>query len=95
MGEFKLRLNDIHYDVVFRPGSTEPGTIYQQEETSTRHLTTMDDLKATLSALYGVLDVDEFKLKRENLLVRRLEELRVELRPMELVMYHSTLITHS
>lgn len=50
-----------------------------------------DDVKATLSQLYSTLNIEEYQLKKEQELIQRLEDLKVELQPLEKVSGYAVL----
>lgn len=75
-GNFRLRLNDLYYDVEV------PKHAYAIE-TSSETVRTSDDLRATVASLHAALNVDEWKLARERDLIKRLEQAELELRPLE------------
>ena len=43
----------------------------------------LDDIKATIASLHASLNVDEYKLRREQKLVKRLESAEIELKPLQ------------
>lgn len=42
-------------------------------------------MKATVASLHAIFNVDEFKLDRERKLIEKLEEVELELKPLEAV----------
>lgn len=46
-----------------------------------------NELKTTVAALHAALNVDDHKLKLENSLVKKIEQYKTELRPLEEVYY--------
>uniref|UniRef100_A0A915EB80 Calcium uniporter protein n=1 Tax=Ditylenchus dipsaci TaxID=166011 RepID=A0A915EB80_9BILA len=81
-GEFRLRINDTYFDVSLPAQLHEVGHECLE---SGEALTTLDDLKSKVSSLYAILNVDDYKLQREKLLLNKLEEVEIELRPMEII----------
>lgn len=85
--DFQLRVNDTYYNVRL-PASIDRFHELRDEvgeHLESQRITTLDDLKAKVSSLYAVLNVDDFKLERETLLLKRLEEVEIQLRPMEII----------
>jgi hypothetical protein len=76
---FSIRINDTYYTVEVPP------ILSDEEERigSTERLTTLDDVKLKIAALYSALQIDEFKLSREQLLVTKLEEVEIQLKPLD------------
>ncbi|CAJ0567551.1 unnamed protein product, partial [Mesorhabditis spiculigera] len=72
-GAFRLRVNDKIFDVAVREGNVEEPTDRVRE---------LNDLKAIVARLHGVLNVDEYKLERERKLQERLEKAEQELQPL-------------
>ncbi|VDM44860.1 unnamed protein product [Toxocara canis] len=79
-GDFTLRINDVSYQVCVPP--TQEG-ICSLVELSSERFRSLDDIKATVASLYAVFNVDDFKLERERKLIEKLEEVELELKPLE------------
>jgi hypothetical protein len=77
--KFSLRINDKYYSIEVPP------ILSSEEERieSSERLTILDDVKHKISALYSALQIDEFKLSREQLLIRKLEEVEIQLKPLD------------
>lgn len=76
-----MRINDTYYNVEVPPILTDEEERYGTME----RLTTLDDVKLKIAALYSALQVDEFKLSREKLLITRLEEVEIQLKPLDVI----------
>lgn len=86
--QFRLRINDTYYDVSapsFESIAFETVGVTEEILKSTERLTSLNDLRSRVAALYAVLHVDEYKLERENMLIKKLEEVELELKPMIIV----------
>lgn len=79
-GSFRLRINDMLYDVSVPVLREEVQSLV---EISSEKLSTIDDMKAVVASLHAVLNVNEFKVDRERKLIEKLEEVETELKPME------------
>ncbi|KAK0425391.1 hypothetical protein QR680_009177 [Steinernema hermaphroditum] len=77
---FRLRINDVFYDVEAPPCENLESVLLSN---SSEKLRTLDDIKVTVASLHAVLNVDEYKLDRERTLLKRLEETKVALKPLE------------
>jgi hypothetical protein len=80
MPHFRLRLNDQYFDV-----NTPQANVIEARkvlETSDR-LKCLNDVRSQISALYAILNIDEFKLERERRLLEKIEEVEQQLRPLE------------
>ncbi|TKR93057.1 hypothetical protein L596_007589 [Steinernema carpocapsae] len=77
---FRLRINDTFYDVDAPESESLESLLLSN---SSEKLKTLDDIKVSVASLHAVLNVEEFKLDRERTLLRRLEEAKVELNPLE------------
>ncbi|KAI1719725.1 EF-hand domain pair domain-containing protein [Ditylenchus destructor] len=84
--KFRLRINDSYYEVSLPLEKNDYliGHTYKPLESEER-MAILDDLKAKISSLHALLNVDDFKVEREKLLLKKLEEVEIELRPMEIV----------
>uniref|UniRef100_A0A915B6D1 Calcium uniporter protein n=2 Tax=Parascaris univalens TaxID=6257 RepID=A0A915B6D1_PARUN len=82
LGDFRLRINDITYEVNVPP--TQNG-ITSLVELSSERFRSLDDMKATVASLHTIFNIDEFKLDRERKLIEKLEEVELELKPLEAV----------
>lgn len=80
--QFRLRINDEIFDVE-TPNLNPLLSLDALKSTDT--LKGVSDLKALVATLYAVLNVDGFKLDREKVLMKELEQVELELRPMEQV----------
>ncbi|VDN54619.1 unnamed protein product [Dracunculus medinensis] len=81
LGDFKIRINDEFY-VVRVP------SIYENDLTSVKindKLQCIDDLRAMIASLHASLNINEFKLERERILLQKLEEINDELKILEKV----------
>uniref|UniRef100_A0A9J2Q1N5 Calcium uniporter protein n=1 Tax=Ascaris lumbricoides TaxID=6252 RepID=A0A9J2Q1N5_ASCLU len=77
LGDFKLRINDVTYELLC--------LVLQLVELSSERFRGFDDMKATVASLHAIFNVDEFKLDRERKLIEKLEEVELELKPLEAV----------
>ncbi|KAH7702833.1 Protein MCU-1 [Aphelenchoides avenae] len=83
---FQLRINDRYYDVATPASVTKELQFLehvQERLESGEKLNCLDDLKTKVAALYSVLNVDEFKLQREQALLANIEQVETDLRPLE------------
>ncbi|CAD5216115.1 unnamed protein product [Bursaphelenchus xylophilus] len=77
---FRIRINDQIFDVETQSSATSSDMeLLKSSDT----LKGMDDVKATVAALYTVLNIDGFKLEREKKLMVALEEIQLKLEPLE------------
>ncbi|KAE9554457.1 hypothetical protein FO519_002331 [Halicephalobus sp. NKZ332] len=81
---FSIRINDEHFPVEVPPIISKSDDGKKSFQSSER-LTMLDDIKLKIAALNSVLQIDEFKLAREKILMKKLEEIEEELRPMEMM----------
>lgn len=80
MSHFRIRLNDQYFEV-----NTPQANVIEARkvlETSDR-LKSLDDVRSKISALYAILNIDDFKLEREQRLLAKIEEVEIQLRPLE------------
>lgn len=92
--QFRLRINDTYYDVSapsFESIAFETVGVTEEILKSTERLTSLNDLRSRVAALYAVLHVDQYKLERENMLIKKLEEVELELKPMIIVRINKSL----
>ncbi|CAI4223861.1 unnamed protein product [Auanema sp. JU1783] len=71
-GSFKIRLNDKFYDVSIP-------SLSKDIHISSDQMRQLDDLKATIATLHASLCIDDFKIKREQLIIKQLEVAEAEL----------------
>ncbi|XP_035671092.1 calcium uniporter protein, mitochondrial-like [Branchiostoma floridae] len=75
--DFKLLINDTTYTVQ----APEQGRLLSMSE----DVTTMDDIKAMISQLHTSLNIEQFQLQREQDILKKMEDLQVEIEPLEKV----------
>ena len=86
LGSFNIRINDEYFPVEVPPiisksDSNDDIKVLQSSE----RLTVLNDVKLKVAALHSVLQIDEFKLSREKLLMKKLEEVEEELKTMDVL----------
>jgi len=86
LGSFSIRINDEYFPVEVPPilSNLDDNNEIKILQSSER-LTVLNDVKLKIAALHSVLHVDEFKLSREKLLMKKLEEVEEELKPMKVL----------
>uniref|UniRef100_A0A914HGX7 Calcium uniporter protein n=1 Tax=Globodera rostochiensis TaxID=31243 RepID=A0A914HGX7_GLORO len=72
---FCIRINDIYYRFNLQSFAFEDRD----------KLTTLEEIKSQIFSLYGFLNLDEYKLKRENSLMESIENVERELRPFIII----------
>jgi hypothetical protein len=77
--KFSIRINDTYYHVEVPPILSAD----EERIESMEGLTVLNDVKHKISALFSVLQIDEFKLSREQLLMTKLEEVEIQLKPLD------------
>uniref|UniRef100_A0A7E4VCP6 Calcium uniporter protein n=1 Tax=Panagrellus redivivus TaxID=6233 RepID=A0A7E4VCP6_PANRE len=82
LGSFSIRINDQYFSVEVPQilASDDEERLQSQER-----IRTLDDVKLKIAALHSILQIDEFKLQREKLLMTKLEAVEAELIPLEKV----------
>uniref|UniRef100_A0AC34GSA4 Calcium uniporter protein n=1 Tax=Panagrolaimus sp. ES5 TaxID=591445 RepID=A0AC34GSA4_9BILA len=78
---FSIRINDTYYNVEVPPILSDE----EERIESSERLTSLDDVKLKIAALYSALQIDEFKLSREQLLISKLEEVEIQLKPLDAI----------
>ncbi|CAJ0936329.1 unnamed protein product, partial [Mesorhabditis belari] len=71
---FRLRINDRHFNVEVAKLELDP---------ISDRVRSVDDLRAVVAQLHGVLNVNEYKAERERRLQERLEKAEEELKPLQ------------
>ncbi|CAJ0936524.1 unnamed protein product, partial [Mesorhabditis belari] len=71
---FRLRINDRHFDVDVAKLELDP---------ISDRVRCIDDMRAVVAQLHGVLNINEYKAERERRLQERLEETEEELKPLQ------------
>uniref|UniRef100_A0AAF5DL13 EF-hand domain-containing protein n=1 Tax=Strongyloides stercoralis TaxID=6248 RepID=A0AAF5DL13_STRER len=80
--KFNLRINDFVYTVVI-PNNKNDYSLKTNEKAKT-----LDDLKLLIASLHASLNLEDFKISREKQLLKQLEKVTIELKPLEIIKNH-------
>uniref|UniRef100_A0A0N4Z304 Calcium uniporter protein n=1 Tax=Parastrongyloides trichosuri TaxID=131310 RepID=A0A0N4Z304_PARTI len=83
--KFHLRINDYVYivDIPTHDCIKDATSLKTSEKTKT-----LDDMKLLIASLHASLNLEDFKIQREQQLLKSLEKVMIELKPLEILKKH-------
>ncbi|CEF60822.1 Calcium uniporter protein, mitochondrial [Strongyloides ratti] len=80
--QFNLRINDFVYTVVI-PNNENIKNGYSLK--TSEKVKTLDDMKLLIASLHASLNLEDFKILREKQLLKQLEDVTIQLKPLEII----------
>uniref|UniRef100_A0AC35U546 Calcium uniporter protein n=1 Tax=Rhabditophanes sp. KR3021 TaxID=114890 RepID=A0AC35U546_9BILA len=85
LDKFQLRINDFVYDVdiPLNEHVKDASALKTSEQVKT-----MDDMKLLIASLHASLNLEDFKIKREQELLVQIEKVTIQMKPLEILKKH-------